>query len=273
MKLSKEDKANWTKEQRKFYKANGYHMPEAVIEQHPVTAKSQDKITVLCVRFGNRYGREYVERLRNMIARHLTVPYEFACLTDDQHPIAEVRTVYQPNAQYVRGWWHKIHMFDPSLPLAGRILYFDLDVVIHDNIDKLAQIHSAEFMGIHDFNRKFYANWKCLNSSAMAWNHGHESYVWEKFKENPKEAQRLQGDQDWIWKLASSRIKFWPREWIQSYKWEIRSREQLAVINGKRQFKQENHSVQIDPQCCVTVFHGDPKPQDVKDKFVIDNWR
>ena len=46
-----------------------------------------DKVTVLCVKFGTKYGREYIERLRNMVSRHLTVPYEFVCITDDQHPI------------------------------------------------------------------------------------------------------------------------------------------------------------------------------------------
>ena len=273
MKFSKEERATWTKEQRRFYKANGYPMPESQItisDDHSI--KNNDSVTVLCVRFGIRYGREYVERLRNMIRRHLTVPHEIACLTDDQHPIEGVRTIYQPNAQYQKGWWHKVHMFDPNLPLKGRILYFDLDVVIHNNIDKLARINPNNFMGIHDFNRKFYASWKYLNSSVMAWNHGSESYIWEKFKADPKDAQRLQGDQDWIWKLAAQKIKFWPKEWIQSYKWEIRSREELTIINGKRQFREVDHTVELHPDCCVTVFHGDPKPQDVKDKFVVDNW-
>ena len=50
-------------------------------------------IRILCVRFGNRYGRDYVERLRNMVARHITIPYEFVCLTDDQHPIEGVRSI------------------------------------------------------------------------------------------------------------------------------------------------------------------------------------
>jgi hypothetical protein len=234
---------------------------------------SDSVITILCVRFGTRYGREYVERLRNMVARNLTLPYQFVCLTDDRHPIEGVRSIIQPNANYARGWWHKVHMFDPNLPLAGRILYFDLDVVIHNDINKLATIYPSEFVGIHDFNRKFYANWINLNSSVMAWNHGSQSYIWTRFKDNPREAQRLPGDQDWIWRNAKDRLKFWPKDWVQSYKWEIRSKEELTVINGKRQFKEVDHSVEVPTDCAVTVFHGDPKPQDVQDKFVVDNWR
>lgn len=229
-------------------------------------------ISVLCVRFGNRYGREYVERLRNMVARHLTVPYEFVCLTDDPVPISGVRSIVQSNAGYAKGWWHKVHMFDPNLQLENRILYFDLDVVIHNNIDKLVTVWPNDFLGIRDFNRQFYQQWTYLNSSAMCWNHKEEKHIWEKFKENPKEAMKLQGDQDWIWKVAKDKIKFWPREWIMSYKWEIRKKEELIVQNGKRNFKIQNDDVKIHPDCSVTVFHGDPKPQDIKDKFVVDNW-
>ena len=263
-------KENLTKAERKAIKA----LAKAGKEQAQMIsdADALEKITVLCVRFGQRYGREYVERLRNMISRHMTIPYEFVCLTDDQHPISGVRNIIQLNAGYTKGWWHKVHMFDPNLPIKGRILYFDLDIVIHNNIDKLATYCINDFVGIHDFNRKFYVNWKYLNSSVMAWTHGSESRIWDEFRKNPKEAMRLQGDQDWIWKLSRDKIKFWPQDWIMSYKWEIRKKEELTVLNGKRQFKNVDHGVQPLSSTAVTVFHGDPKPQDVKDKFVVDNW-
>ena len=170
--------------------------------------QSLGKVTVLCVRFGTRYGREYVERLRNMIARNLTVDYEFVCLTDDKHPIDGVRSIYQPAAPYAKLWWHKVHMFDPSLDIQGRILYLDLDVVICNNIDKLVENLKYEFMGIQDFNRKFHPSWRMLNSSVMSWRHGTQSEIWQKFVTNPATAQRMHGDQDWTWHVAKDRIKF-----------------------------------------------------------------
>jgi len=261
MELSKEERRRLKAEKR-----------AEKINQQSVISAEDDKVTVLCVRFGNRYGREYVERLRNMVARHLTVPYEFVCLTDDRHTIDGVRNIYQPTGPYKKLWWHKVHMFDSRLPVHGRILYFDLDVIIHANINKLVTNLGNGFYGIQDFNRKFYNNWKIVNSSVMSWKHGSQTEIYEKFMVNPSEAQRLQGDQDWIYKVSFNKIKYWPTDWILSYKWEIRKREELIYEKGKRFFKDTQDNLNISPDCCVAVFHGDPKPQDVRDKFVVDNW-
>lgn len=228
-------------------------------------------VTVLCVRFGNKYGADYVVKLRNMVSRHLTVPYEFVCLTDDPTIIEGVRNIVQPSQHYGQGWWHKVHMFDPSLPLQGRILYFDLDVVINDNIDKLVQSYSNEFLGIRDFNRKFHPSWNILNSSAMSWMAGSNSDIWEKFLTGKTSALRMHGDQDWIWHIAKDRITFWPDDWLLSYKWEIRSRDELNFGGRPRTFKSVR-AVEIPQGCCVAVFHGDPNPHDIQDPFVLDNW-
>ena len=235
-------------------------------------SKENEKITFLCVRFGNKYGREYVERLRNMVSRHMTVPYEFVCLTDDNFQIPGVKNVLQRNSNYVKPWWHKVHMFDPNLPITGRILYMDLDVIIHSNIDKLSQIKKDGFYGIRDFNRKFYPKWNTLNSSCLSWVHGSQSHIWNLFNQDKNAAMRLHGDQDWIWKTSKDRIKYWPDEWIQSYKWEIRSREELIDRVGRNGFRLTRNDITPHKDCCVAVFHGDPKPEKIQDTFVIDNW-
>jgi len=229
-------------------------------------------ISVLCVRFGSKYGPEYVEKLRNMVSRHLTEPYKFYCLTDDSKPIDGVISIVQPNRGFARPWWHKVHMFDPSLNLEGRILYFDLDVVIHGNLDVLVKGYSNEFLGIKDFNRRFHPAWNMLNSSVMSWPSGTNSDIFEQFQKNFQRAQQLHGDQDWIWQLAKSRITFWPTNYIMSYKWEIRSRDEIDFGTPKRLFKTIRNP-EIPDQCAVSVFHGEPKPEDVRDPFIVDNWR
>lgn len=233
----------------------------------------KSKISVVCVRFGDLYGREYVEKLRNMIARNLTVPYEFVCITDDPNLMPGVKSIVQPNGNYAKGWWHKVHMFDPTLPLNQTILYFDLDVVIHNNINHLLDVDMCFLTGIRDFNRKFNTNWNQLNSSVMCWTHQQFGELWTDFLKNPALAQRFPGDQDWLWHKIRTKIKFWPDDFLQSYKWEIRSRKELTGKSVDRRFKTVDHHVELDPTCCVTVFHGYPKPSDVQDRFVVNNWR
>lgn len=265
---------NLTKEQRKAYKAQRkFEKQQALLAKQIPHEENQDATNILCVRFGNKYNIAYVERLRNMIERHTTVPYNLYCLTDDPSSLPGVNIILQPNAGYGKGWWHKVHMFDPKLPIRGRILYMDLDVVICNSIDKLLTIQGKDFMGIRDFNRRFHPNWKYLNSSVMSWIHGSQTHIFSNFKKDPGSAQRMHGDQDWIWKNAKDRIKFWPEPWIRSYKWEIRDRSELQVINGVRQFKTKNDEVTPEADCSIAVFHGDPNPAMVTDKFVVENWK
>jgi len=266
-------KENLSKEERKALKAQRRAEKTLSKLTNTLAVTGNPLITILCIRFGNKYGIHYVQRLRNMIERHITIPYEFVCLTDDPKPIEGVRSIVRKNEGYARGWWHKVHMFDPKLPLKGRILYMDLDVVVCNNIDKLATIQRNDFLGIRDFNRKFHPNWKRLNSSVMVWNHGTQNHIWEQFKGNPNQAMRMHGDQDWIWKTSHDRIKFFPDEWIQSYKWEIRSKDELYISGGKRCFRQIRHDVKVSSDCAIAVFHGDPNPCDVHDNFVIENWK
>ena len=90
---------------------------------------------IVCLKHGTKYSSQYVNNLYNMVKRHCTVPYEFVCFTDDLRDIdPNIKTItLKPLG--VSGWWYKPIFFDKNFPLDGNILYFDLDVVIHKNID------------------------------------------------------------------------------------------------------------------------------------------
>jgi len=57
-----------------------------------------------------------------------------------------------------------------------------------------------------------------------------------------------------------------------SYKWEIRDRSEIQFSHPNRIFRDVRNPT-IPNDCAVCVFHGDPKPEDIKDPFVVDNWR
>ena len=97
-----------------------------------------DTNNVVCVKWGNKYISKYANVLNNMVKRHCSVPYKFYCITDDPTGLdADINVINLPNDPWIRTWWSKLWMFSPDMPLKGNILFFDLDVVIFDNIDPL----------------------------------------------------------------------------------------------------------------------------------------
>ncbi|MFN3494899.1 MAG: glycosyltransferase, partial [Hydrogenophaga sp.] len=53
-------------------------------------------VNVLCIKWGKKYGPEYVNKLHNMVRRNLKRPFRFVCLTDDTHgidPQSEVQPI------------------------------------------------------------------------------------------------------------------------------------------------------------------------------------
>ena len=46
-------------------------------------AAAGDERVILCMKWGTKYGPEYVNRLYAMVRRNLTGDFRFVCLTDD----------------------------------------------------------------------------------------------------------------------------------------------------------------------------------------------
>jgi hypothetical protein len=228
---------------------------------------------VLCVKWGNKYNSQYVNVLKNMCRRHITIPFDFHCLTEDSNGLDDdINVVKLPALPGIKTWWSKLYMFSPELPVKGTLLYFDLDVIIFKNINNLFTHTPKKFMIIRDFNRCRVKDWKISNSSVMRWETGQLDYLWTDFASDPgKVISSNHGDQDWITKRASKDIIHWPDTWIRSYKWEMQGRKDTKIIKGNKKFFE--HPPTIAEENCVAVFHGEPKPHNCGDSFVVDNWR
>ena len=228
---------------------------------------------IVCVKWGNKYISQYANVLYNMVKRNTTVPYEFHCITDDPKGLdPHIKVIKLPNDPWIKTWWSKLWMFNKDFPLQGNILYFDLDVIVFKNIDELFTYNPDKFMIIRDFNRCRVKDWKQSNSSVMRWKPGTMNYLWNDFANNPSQVmQQNHGDQDWIMKRGHQDINHWPDEWIRSYKWEMVGFKNTKIRKGVKHIFQQ--PARITEQNKVAVFHGEPKPFNCGDDFVVENWK
>ena len=118
-------------------------------------------ITFACVKWGTKYGPEYVNKLYAGVMRHLGNMWQpkarFVCFTEDPsdlHPDIEVVPFPVPEATAgasagamgsaldsgspgtpvrLQGWWNKVLLFAPleQTTLRGRVVFIDLDTVCY----------------------------------------------------------------------------------------------------------------------------------------------
>jgi alpha-N-acetylglucosamine transferase len=129
-------------------------------------------INVTCVlRQGGKvgYDSEWVRKLRDAVARNLTLPHKFICLSDCDVPCDRI-----PLESTGDGFWAKLQLFKPNL-FEGPVLYIDLDTVICQNIDDIINsVYNEKFVMWHEKD-------KDIHSSAMMWWNGDYSYLWSLY--------------------------------------------------------------------------------------------
>ena len=82
----------------------------------PFHSDRDGSLTVACVRWGRKYGPEYVKRLASGVRRNLSNrDYKFVCFTDDVGALeGMVGVEARPLGECCRewgGWWHKAFLF------------------------------------------------------------------------------------------------------------------------------------------------------------------
>ncbi len=116
-----------------------------------------DPRIVLCMKWGTKYGPEYVNRLYGMVSRHLRGPFRFVCLTDNSMGVnPEVDCLPLPRMELAPGadrGWPKLSTFKAGLHgLKGTALFLDLDVVIVGDITPFFE-QPGDFLIIKDWKR------------------------------------------------------------------------------------------------------------------------
>jgi len=215
-------------------------------------------IRFVCVRVGPRYPAEYVAILADMIARNACNLDEFTieAITDAPDELPEGVGYIPADPSIPPSWWAKVQLFSPAMPWdeGDRIIYFDLDVCITGRLEDLTERKGI----IKDFN------WPTYNSSVMVWDHGEHREAWDRFTPEVMTAPGSivpphalpsgtpnGGDQEWLTQIGG--WDYLPEEWCVSY----RSSATIWPPAGSK----------------AVIFHGEPKPPEVKDGWVPDVWK
>jgi len=228
-------------------------------------------VDVVCVNWGKKYGIEYTYRLLNMVKRNTTRKFNFYCLTDTPEIYSDEVLAIKLMPSYV-GWWNKMQLFRTDILPKGEYLYFDLDVVIVDNIDEI--FDHVGFGITRDFVNPDpgILGGREYNSSVMKFSP--DASLWRFFQYNLKRWMQIQkeipffGDQNVISAYLNSKSysNAFPDHWLWSYK--------IGTLRGRRPLDHNKFFGAWIPQGGkVCVFHGQPNPADVDIDWVAENWR
>ena len=200
---------------------------------------------ILCMKWGNKYSAEYVNRLYRMVSRHLSLPFEMVCLTDDKtgiypqikcYPIPELNL---PANLPERGW-KKLTTFKPDLyGLKGTALFLDIDIVIVDNIDCFFT-HQAK----HQDSVMIIRDWKKPYPDLL-------SYFQKNFETIRNEVRHEQAFlSNYLRKYHH--LEYWDSSWCVSYKYHCLQKIPFAYfIPPKKPIGAK-----------IVIFHGEIHPPD-----------
>ena len=199
-------------------------------------------LSVIAVKNGTKYGPEYVNRLFWAVKRHLSVEHEFICLTDNPKGLHHEIEVERDESG-LPGWWAKMRLFDVNSPMRSehnRVLFFDLDTIIVDSIDFMAQ-YTGPFAILRDFYRP-----DGYGSGVMILGENFGQHIWDRFAANAQYTiNTLHGDQNFIERT-------------------YRGAERLQdLFPGKFVSYKVHCQKSVPKDASVVCFHGVPKQSDL----------
>lgn len=211
-------------------------------------------LTVACVlKSGGDFDERYVLALRHGVDKNLHKNHRFVCLSDVSITCCErIRLEHG-----WKGWWSKLELFRQGLFDDDMVLYLDLDTLIVGDMDPLLDI-DHKFSMLHGFRHV-----ERRASGVMIWR-GDYSHLYEEMVLradeilDPDTQQFLPWDQDFIDKNVQKFYGFRPTP-IQPM---------FPVFSYKRHCKEG-----LPRRASIVCFHGVPRPHQVNDPWVVENWK
>jgi len=207
-------------------------------------------ITVSCVlKSGGIYNELWVEKLRRGVARHMSQPHRFVCLSDVDLPCETIKLEHD-----WPGWWSKIELFRPRV-IIGPTIYLDLDTIITGSLEPFIDL-PYDFAMLESFHSK-----DMVGSGVMWFKDRAPEGVYDRFIQGPQRVMdhynsvkigAYRGDQAFVWDTLGRKVDKIASPALRSYKMHCR--------NG------------LPEGTSIVAFHGRPRPTEINPKWLLENW-
>tara|TARA_B100000963_G_scaffold347075_1_gene352985 strand:- start:457 stop:1176 length:720 start_codon:yes stop_codon:yes gene_type:complete len=213
------------------------------------------------MKWGTRYGPEYVNRLYNSIQKHTKRITKVYCFTDNNQEIDKniickpLPKINLPNT-IANTPWRKLSLWQcPLYNLKGDVLFLDLDLLITGNLDQFFDYMPGRYCVIENWTQ---IGQNIGNTSCFRFPVGKYKSVFKKFEKNPEKYWKKHHiEQVYLSDQISDQV-FWPIGWCKSFKHDLLPKWPFRI--WKPAILPKNTS--------IVAFTGKPDPDDV----IIGNW-
>ena len=174
------------------------------------------------MKWGDKFGADYVNNLYYMVEKNLTIPHRFVCFTDnpdgltegiEHRPLPELNDDGLPEKA-----WKKLGLFTEKLAdLEGTALFLDLDIVIRENIDDFFKVE-GDFLIIKDWD---FPDDIIGNSSVFRFEVNKYPHIIPNFYNEGKDIRkRYKNEQAFLSHQMYEKgvLNYWDKKWCVSFK-------------------------------------------------------
>ena len=218
--------------------------------------------TVICMKWGTRYGPNYVNRLWRMVKRLSKRDTRLVCFTDNGDgidPAVQIEPIPHVNLpDHLKMLpWRKIALWNDELSycLSGEVLFIDLDVVLTGNLDDFFDYEPGKFCVIENFTQR---GKNIGNTTLYRFSIGKHGYIFDQLNKSPEKFTNMYRVSQQYISGEIDELTFWPREWCVSFKHDLLPRWPLNFFK----------MAALPKDAKLVAFTGKPDP----DEAAIGKW-
>jgi hypothetical protein len=241
-------------------------------------------VNIISILWGTSYTEEDVNILFSMIKRNTSFPIEFHLFSNETLPALDSEIIKHPEPSMNISPEHNKYAYRKEAGLCAdnlgglngqRVFFFDLDVLIMDNLDELFTYpEDDKFYIINDWNTKGDHVGQATCYSFVV---GTLGFIRAAFEKNPAPILKEFGtaSQEYLSSMVIKKfgkLNFWPEKWFQSFRFHC------LPFSFLRHFLTP-HMPQEGTK--VLAFHGHPDIHDAlagrwslpEDKKAARGWK